>query len=140
MARRRVIVVVSVIGVMASAWWLFGWSTPDERITLHRYFGRVTSVDIVDNESPRRMRAFYSWNDPYTGVEGECGGTFHEYWEDSNGDDRWDLWAVRVEGPPRCLWEYRVDTSGDGSRDWVFRAAAMDRDETYASIRSRRGF
>ena len=149
MSWRRVLRVAAVFAGLAIAWWLFGWSTgitPLGKITLRRYFGRVTRIDCSTRVNGKlvRERILFPWSEPF--VRGEpitsCAAIMPERWQDRNGDGRWDTWLRRVgpDGSGECHVEYLVDTLGSGKPDWSFVMSYRDFEKADAMIKERRGF
>jgi hypothetical protein len=138
---------IAVLVLAGIGWWLFGTSVITERsstMTFHRWFGRVTRIDVVfEGEKTLRDRFVYSWREPYEKGDpnGTCGGP-PEIWEDRNGDGRWDTWMYRV-GPDRsgqCSTEYRLDLNNDERPDWRFVSGPGEWTNAHKLIKQRRGF
>jgi hypothetical protein len=150
MSRRRAVLTVGIVlGLIAIAWWLFGFSTHrivGSKMTLHRFFGRVTRIDseIPVEGKTIRERLLFSWSKPWVNFDPltDCAAIFPEVWQDRNGDGKWDTWLRRV-GPDakgHCQVEYQVDTTLSGKPDWTFVLDYGDYKKADAMIKARRGF
>jgi hypothetical protein len=147
-SRRKKALAIAALALVGTCWWLFGitfYKEGPHTMTLHRWFGRVTRVDVVSSaEKVTRLRILYSWSEPYEQGDpiGSCSSTLPEAWQDWNGDGRWDTWTYRV-GPDRageCSVEYRVDLNNDERPDWRFVSRFGDWDRAHEAIKRRRGF
>ena len=146
MWKRYLVIIVALIIIAGLYWWLFGWTSADNpslgMFCYKRFFGRVTIVDLDSNRDGKPdARVKYTWNDPYKGiVDGICVLAGVPVLEDRDFDGRWDTWTVNL-GPDddgNCIYEFKVDTSGDGKPDWRF--TSVDSVKAYQDIRDRRGF
>src|SRR4051812_22343864 len=111
-----------IVGISLVGWWLFGWSVIRDhghRSVSHRFFGRVTRIDLSSDRSPAIVRFVFPWSEPYeAGDPIDCTGAPPEIWRDDNGDGRWDIWIRRIQSErDHCINEYSVDVTEDGRPD-----------------------
>jgi hypothetical protein len=148
--RRRLAFAAIVLGLIGVGWWLFGFSTLKRgasRMTLYRFFGRVTRIESVvaaANGKAFHERILFPWSQPFVNGDPitDCAAIFPEVWQDRGGHGRWDTWLKKV-GPDsngNCQVKYLVDTKGTGKPDWTFVMNYGDYKKADEAIKARRGF
>ncbi len=106
-------------------------------VRLQRWMGRPTVVHYFEGDL-EHSRTTYGWRRPFD--EGDyidaCARPPYEESIDWNKDGQWDVWTrwVKIDTPPGCGMEYRVDTKGIlGEPDWTF-VLPMDDDRASEMI------